>query len=148
MFFKLFIQILHHTLHSDVCPTQGTIKYFQNTFPIPGSVTDQKKRLLCKLHMAISRNILIIESDWLQLQGEVSIGLILYWIEALSLRVWCNQHKNKHSDYLYWYHLQIKSWYLFLVLNYFGGNTRSVGYSRHRFLQNVMFSYLFFLITI
>lgn len=34
-----------------------------------------------------------------------------------------------------------------LVLNDFGGDTRSVGYSRHRFLQNVMFSFFFFFLN-
>lgn len=42
-FLKLFIQVLHHTSYSDIYPLLEQLKYFQDTFPIPGSVTDQKK---------------------------------------------------------------------------------------------------------
>lgn len=76
-FFKLFIQVLHHTLHSDVCPTQGTIKIFPEYISHSRFSYRSKERLLCKLHIAISRNILIIELDWLELQGEVITGFIL-----------------------------------------------------------------------
>lgn len=76
-FFKLLIQVLHHTLHSDVCPTQETIKMFPEYIFHSRFGYRSKERLLCKLHIAISRNILIIEVDQLELQGEVGIWLIL-----------------------------------------------------------------------
>lgn len=76
-FLKLFIQVLNHTFHSDIYPIHRTIKTFPGYISHSRFNYRSKERLLCKLHIAISRNILIIELDWLELQREVIIGLIL-----------------------------------------------------------------------